>query len=314
MAVPQSCRRIRVADSRSDGLSHSGDWYTGRCGPRVNRARGGTAGQPEDPQDMARAIVEVANMSAERWQAMSNAAYQTATSYTWDDATDRFEAALTAAANGTWEIYCTAQQPRAAGPQETTNLMQILADIALYVWPFVVLALFAWLPPRKSRTHGADRRLAVSCRFTKSLCRLFPTIPKCRLLALACSPERYCSMRRDSAQFRLRWYDLPMIVYCLAPLPTSLTNGLGLYDGVSGVVGHVIGTGMPYVIGRLYFRTAEDLRELAWAIFLGGVIYIPVLPVRNANEPVPAPYCLRFSPRHPYVTFGDSAGIVLWCS
>lgn len=50
--------------------------------------------KPEDPQDMAKAIVQICNLSNAEWRAMSDAAYRKATSYTWDDAVDRFEAAL----------------------------------------------------------------------------------------------------------------------------------------------------------------------------------------------------------------------------
>jgi glycosyltransferase involved in cell wall biosynthesis len=49
---------------------------------------------PEDPEDMARAIERVCQMSNQEWQAMSQTAYNRAVSYTWDDATDLFEAAL----------------------------------------------------------------------------------------------------------------------------------------------------------------------------------------------------------------------------
>jgi O-antigen ligase len=33
--------------------------------------------------------------------------------------------------------------------------------------------------------------------------------------------------------------------------------------------------GLPYFIGRLYFRTLDDLRELAIGLFIGGLIYVP---------------------------------------
>jgi len=36
----------------------------------------------------------VLNLSQEQWQQMSDAAYRTATRFTWDDATDLFEQAL----------------------------------------------------------------------------------------------------------------------------------------------------------------------------------------------------------------------------
>jgi glycosyltransferase involved in cell wall biosynthesis len=50
--------------------------------------------KPEDPEDMARAIKQVCSLSESEWEAMSDAAYLKATSYTWEDAVDRFEEAL----------------------------------------------------------------------------------------------------------------------------------------------------------------------------------------------------------------------------
>ncbi len=50
--------------------------------------------KPEDPEDMARAIEQICRLSDSEWRVMSDAAYARATSYSWDEATDRFEAAL----------------------------------------------------------------------------------------------------------------------------------------------------------------------------------------------------------------------------
>lgn len=50
--------------------------------------------KPEDPEDMARAIERVCKFSDAEWRKMSDTAYAKATSYTWDDATNMFEAAL----------------------------------------------------------------------------------------------------------------------------------------------------------------------------------------------------------------------------
>jgi len=48
----------------------------------------------EDPEAMARAIEQVCRLSNTEWQVMSDAAYARATGYTWDEATEMFEAAL----------------------------------------------------------------------------------------------------------------------------------------------------------------------------------------------------------------------------
>jgi glycosyltransferase involved in cell wall biosynthesis len=50
--------------------------------------------KPEDPEDMARAIEQICKLSESEWRTMSDAAYARATSYTWEEATDCFEAAL----------------------------------------------------------------------------------------------------------------------------------------------------------------------------------------------------------------------------
>lgn len=57
--------------------------------------------KPENPAEMAQAIVRIAQMSPAKWQAMSAAAYSKATCYTWDDATRQFEAALRVAMDRT---------------------------------------------------------------------------------------------------------------------------------------------------------------------------------------------------------------------
>ena len=76
--------------------------------------------------------------------------------------------------------------------------------------------------------------------------------------------------------YRFQSFDVPMAIWCLTPIASSLSNNLGIYDGVSGVVGTVLTFGVPYVVGRLYIRDADDLRALAMAVLLGGLIYIPL--------------------------------------
>ncbi len=50
--------------------------------------------KPEAPDEMARAIERVCRFSDQEWRAMSDIAYAKAIDYTWDDATELFEAAL----------------------------------------------------------------------------------------------------------------------------------------------------------------------------------------------------------------------------
>ena len=48
----------------------------------------------EDPHAMAEEIVKVCSLSDNEWRRISESALATVSGYSWDDATDRFEAAL----------------------------------------------------------------------------------------------------------------------------------------------------------------------------------------------------------------------------
>jgi hypothetical protein len=75
--------------------------------------------------------------------------------------------------------------------------------------------------------------------------------------------------------FRPRWFDLALLVFCLSPLPSALSNGTGTYDGLSLSLSHVLQWGIPYFLGRIYFTDPAGLRDLTIGIFIGGLIYIP---------------------------------------
>ncbi|MCC3495985.1 MAG: glycosyltransferase family 4 protein [Microcoleus sp. PH2017_15_JOR_U_A] len=62
--------------------------------PELLAGGGGILVKPEDPEDMAKAIEQICQLSDAEWRAMSETALDTVIHYTWEDATDIFEAAL----------------------------------------------------------------------------------------------------------------------------------------------------------------------------------------------------------------------------
>ena len=66
--------------------------------PELLAGGGGILVPPEDAPSMADAIVKLCQMDEASWRDMSDRAHQTATGYTWNDATNLFEAALNKAA------------------------------------------------------------------------------------------------------------------------------------------------------------------------------------------------------------------------
>src|SRR6202044_409173 len=75
--------------------------------------------------------------------------------------------------------------------------------------------------------------------------------------------------------FRTRWFDLPVIVLCICPLISSLTNDLGLRDGIAEARYQTIVWGIPYLMGRIYLGDPAGLRALTLGIVLGGMLYVP---------------------------------------
>ncbi|MEG4575967.1 glycosyltransferase family 4 protein [Microcoleus sp. N3A4] len=65
--------------------------------PELLAGGGGILVKPEDPEDMALAIEQICQLSDAEWRAMSETALETVIHYTWEDATNLFEAALYAA-------------------------------------------------------------------------------------------------------------------------------------------------------------------------------------------------------------------------
>ena len=73
---------------------------------------------------------------------------------------------------------------------------------------------------------------------------------------------------------RLGWHDIPMLILCACPFASSMTNGLGAYDGMSALVSQLMTYGLPYLIARAYLNDRDGVRDLAIGIVVGGLIYV----------------------------------------
>jgi hypothetical protein len=153
--------------------------------------------------------------------------------------------------------------------------MTILAHIALIGWIPVVLLLFAILPPRR----------AVLVSFLIGWLFLpmayyqvtgFPNYTKMSATTAGALMGIALFDLNRLLTFRPRWFDIPMAVWCITPFFSSMTNELGMYDGMSQTFEQTIMWGFPYLIGRLYFSDPEGLRELAVGLFIGGMVYVPL--------------------------------------
>jgi hypothetical protein len=81
--------------------------------------------------------------------------------------------------------------------------------------------------------------------------------------------------RTSIQRFRLTVWDLPMGMWLLAPLLSSIANPGNLGEGFAGEIYQILAWGSPYLIGRLYFTDTKSLRLAAKAFVVGGLVYIP---------------------------------------
>lgn len=153
--------------------------------------------------------------------------------------------------------------------------MSAPVPIAMFMCPALTLALFAVLPPRRAvlaSLIGAWLLLPVVAYELPGL----PDYTKITATSYAISLGILLFDFHRVSRLALSWLDLPVIIVCLSPMPSSLSNGLGVYDGASAVLAQFVMYGVPYFVGRMYFFDREGLRDLALAIFVGGLIYAPL--------------------------------------
>lgn len=165
--------------------------------------------------------------------------------------------------------------------------MTTLVPITLIGWIPIVLLMFAILPPRRAvivSFIAAWLFLPVShqdiLEHTFNISGL-PPYNKTTATSFGVLIGTAIFQASRLTALRLRWFDLPIIIWCLCPIVSSLANADGLptnalYDGLSEAMRQTVTWGLPYLIGRAYFHNLASLRELAIGIFIGGLIYIPL--------------------------------------
>jgi tetratricopeptide (TPR) repeat protein len=159
-----------------------------------------------------------------------------------------------------------------------------LTYVALFGWIPFCLGVFMAMPAQRAVvvcTIGAWILLPPIAIDTPGLPpydKLAAGVAGITLATLLFEPHRLIA-------FRPRWLDLPILIWSLCPIVSSLSNDLGLYDGLSTARGNFIAWGLPFLIGRLYFGDREGMRELMIGIVIGGLLCV-----------LPCLYEIRMSP------------------
>jgi tetratricopeptide (TPR) repeat protein len=195
----------------------------------------------------------------------------------------------------------------------------VFCQLALFIWLPVVAAFFAFLPPRR----------AVVVSFVVAWLALpnisFPLsgVPDYTKMSATVAIVLLCMLIFDQARlftFRPRWYDLPMVVWCLCMFISAVNNGLGPYEGLAAMLDQLVPWGFPYLIGRCYFTDLDGMRELAMGIAIGGLIYVPLCLFEIRMSPVLETWVygishfepLRFGGYRPKVFLSSGLELGMW--
>ncbi len=170
--------------------------------------------------------------------------------------------------------------------------MTSFTPIMMFGWIPVTILLFSVLGTRRA----AAASLILGWLFLPGVRFNFPGLPDYTKTISVCFPIILSTLIFDSMRLqklRLGKIDIPIIVFCCCAFASSISNGLGTYDGISGMLRQIFEWGCPYAIGRMYFSDDQGLRELAIWVVIGGLVYVP--------------FCLwemRMSPNLHYYIYG----------
>lgn len=156
-------------------------------------------------------------------------------------------------------------------------MMSFFAGFVLVAWIPLALCLFLFFEARRATILV----VAGGWLFLPAGFLSIQGLPNYDKAVAACGAAWVAALLFDRKHrlwsFRPSIVDVPMIVWCLCPLASSVSNGLGVYDGASAVLSSIIMWGLPYQLGRAYFGDFRGMRELAVGVCIAGLIYAPLI-------------------------------------
>lgn len=170
--------------------------------------------------------------------------------------------------------------------------MNTVAELVLLAWLPIGLTVFAVIPPRRACLVTvfagwmflpfAEFELPGFIDYDKHLAVVLPCI-----VALP-----FFDLQR-LVGFRPGIRDIPVVVLCVMPGLSTLANGYDSYLAMSRTIDSTIHFGLPYLLGRLYFYDQAGTLDIALAVLLGGLTYVPL-----------CLYEIRMSPQLHVIVYG----------
>ena len=170
--------------------------------------------------------------------------------------------------------------------------MSPLVNIIMFGWLPFVIYLFRWMPAQRAIIFS----FIAAWLFLPQAAFPVSGLPDYTKMSATCYGVLLATFLFDAqrfSSFQLGWLDLPIMVWCVCPFASSISNDLGWYDGITAVIAQTMTWGVPYYLGRLYLNDLDGLRKLAVGIFTGGLLYVPL-----------CLYEVRFSPQLHRIVYG----------
>ncbi len=159
--------------------------------------------------------------------------------------------------------------------------MMFLTHLAMVGWIPLSIGLFLILRPRRAVMAGFILAVLFLPNHTYDIPRLVD-YTKFTAASLGLMFAATLFDWKTITNFRFRWVDIPVLVWCVVPFFSSMANDAGmydpygLYDGVSASLYQMCIWGFPYFLGRVYLTDHEALKEMSIALILAGLVYAPL--------------------------------------
>jgi hypothetical protein len=151
--------------------------------------------------------------------------------------------------------------------------MMQLMPIALVAWFPLAIYLFKKLTPRRALCIT----VVAAMMFLPMGELPLPKVPG-RKDNLVCLGIGLATLLVDPTAFRrfkVKWFDIPVILLCINPLISATLNGLPPDEALGFALATFVGWALPYILGRVYLTDVRAVWYMAWCIFVGGLVYAP---------------------------------------
>ena len=160
--------------------------------------------------------------------------------------------------------------------------MAALIPVTMFGLIPVVFYLFMRFPAQRAVIIS----FVVAWLFLPQASYPIPILPPYTKISAVCYAILVATMIYDTSRltcFKPGWLDVPMVIWCLCPIFSQVTNG---GSPITPTFNQIISWGLPYVVGRLYVGSLDGLRQLAIGLFAGGLAYIPFILIEGAKGPI----------------------------